>query len=115
MEAASGFSFSVWYLIFSFFSCNSFAFSSIGNLNVQTVAILGYLEPLSAVVFSVLFLHETMVPIQVAGAIMVLGGAIGVELQLPGANGGKMGKKNAALKRRSLCTLVPYRWSPFPL
>lgn len=72
-------------------------FSSIGNLNVQTVAILGYLEPLSAVIFSVLFLHEAMVPIQVAGAIMVLGGAIGAELQLPGANGRKKREKRTQL------------------
>ncbi len=33
-------------------------FSSIGRLPVQTVAICGYIEPLSAVLFSVVFLHE---------------------------------------------------------
>jgi drug/metabolite transporter (DMT)-like permease len=51
-------------------------FSSIGHLPVQTVAISGYLEPLSAVVFSVLFLHETMLPGQILGAVFILGGAI---------------------------------------
>lgn len=51
-------------------------FSSIGNLPVQTVAICGYLEPLSAVLFSVLLLKETMLPIQIIGAVMILGGAI---------------------------------------
>lgn len=51
-------------------------FSSIGHLPVQTVAISGYLEPLSAVVFSVVFLHETMLPGQILGAIFILGGAI---------------------------------------
>ncbi len=53
-----------------------FYFSSIGNLPVQTVAICGYLEPLSAVLFSVLLLKEVMLPIQIIGAVMILGGAI---------------------------------------
>lgn len=53
-----------------------FYFSSIGNLPVQTVAICGYLEPLSAVLFSVLLLGETMPPIQIMGTILILGGAI---------------------------------------
>ncbi len=53
-----------------------FYFSSIGNLPVQTVAICGYLEPLSAVLFSVLFLKEKMLPMQIIGAVMILGGAV---------------------------------------
>ena len=53
-----------------------FYFSSIGNLPVQTVAIIGYLEPFSAVLFSVLFLRETMLPMQVIGAVMILAGAV---------------------------------------
>lgn len=53
-----------------------FYFSSIGNLPVQSVAICGYLEPLSAVLFSVLILRETMLPIQIIGAVLILGGAI---------------------------------------
>lgn len=51
-------------------------FSSFDKLPVQTVAICGYLEPLSAVVFSVLFLHEILRPMQVLGAVLILGGAI---------------------------------------
>ena len=50
-------------------------FSAIGRLPVQAVAICGYLEPLSAVVFSVLFLKEAMRPIQILGAALILGGA----------------------------------------
>jgi drug/metabolite transporter (DMT)-like permease len=50
-------------------------FSSIGDLPVQTVAICGYLEPLSAVIFSVIFLHETMDFVQFIGTILILGGA----------------------------------------
>ena len=53
-----------------------FYFSSIGKLNVQTVAICGYLEPLSAVLFSVAFLKETMLPLQIIGAVLIIGGAM---------------------------------------
>lgn len=54
-------------------------FSSIDNLPVQTVATFGYLEPLSAVAFSVLFLREILDPIQVLGALLVIGGAVFTE------------------------------------
>jgi drug/metabolite transporter (DMT)-like permease len=57
-----------------------FYFSAIGSLPVQTVAICGYLEPLSAVVFSMLFLRESMTIVQVIGAILILGGAVFGEL-----------------------------------
>lgn len=56
-----------------------FYFSSITNLPVQTVAVLGYLEPLSAVTFSFLFLGETMLPLQIAGTVLIIGGALFVE------------------------------------
>lgn len=42
-----------------------FYFSSIGDLPVQTVAVCGYLEPLSAVLFSVWLLKEVMSPVQI--------------------------------------------------
>ncbi len=53
-----------------------FYFSSISSLPVQSVAICGYLEPLSAVLLSVLLLRETMLPVQFVGAALILGGAI---------------------------------------
>lgn len=56
-----------------------FYFSSISNLPVQTIAICGYLEPLSAIFFSVLLLHETMLPVQAFGAALIIGGAVFVE------------------------------------
>lgn len=55
-------------------------FSSIGKLKVQTVAICGYLEPLSAVLFSVVFLSEVMLPLQIIGAALIIGGAMAGEL-----------------------------------
>lgn len=57
-----------------------FYFSSISKLKVQTVAICGYLEPLSAVIFSVIFLKEAMMPLQVIGAAFIIGGAMYSEL-----------------------------------
>ena len=58
-----------------------FYFSSIGNLPVQTVAICGYLEPLSAVLFSVAFLHERLSLLQIIGAVCIIGGAVFSELR----------------------------------
>lgn len=52
-----------------------FYFSSIGYLPVQTVAVCGYLEPLSAVLFAALFLDERMTLLQLAGAALIIGGA----------------------------------------
>lgn len=53
-----------------------FYFSSIGKLPVQTVAVCGYLEPLSAVVFASLFLGERMTALQAVGAVLIIGGAM---------------------------------------
>ncbi len=52
-----------------------FYFSSIGELPVQTVALCGYIEPLSAVLFSMLFLKESMLPLQFIGAAMIISGS----------------------------------------
>ncbi len=51
-------------------------FSSIAGLPVQTVSICGYLEPLSAVLFSTVFLKEVLHPIQIIGAKLVISGAV---------------------------------------
>lgn len=53
-----------------------FYLSSIGFLPVQSVSICGYLEPLSAVIFSFLFLKETMRPMQMIGAVLIISGAL---------------------------------------
>lgn len=55
-------------------------FSSIQQLSAQTVSICGYLEPLSALVFSAAFLHERLTLTQIAGAALILGGAAFGEL-----------------------------------
>lgn len=62
-----------------------FYFTSIGDLPVQTVAICGYIEPLSAVLFSIIFLKETMLPLQIIGTVLILGGALFSENRTPKA------------------------------
>lgn len=57
-----------------------FYFSSIGRLPVQTVAVCGYLEPLSAVIFSSLLLDEQLTMLQFIGAVLIIGGAMCGEL-----------------------------------
>ena len=54
-------------------------FSSIASLPVQSVAVCGYLEPLSAIAFSALLLKEILLPIQMLGAVLVIGGSIFAE------------------------------------
>ena len=51
-------------------------FSSIQHLRAQSVAIFGYVEPVSALIFSMAILLERLTIIQVCGAILILGGAI---------------------------------------
>lgn len=55
-------------------------FSPLSKIPVQTVAVCGYLEPLSAVVFAALLLGEEMTAIQIIGAACIIGGAMIGEL-----------------------------------
>lgn len=51
-------------------------FSSLNRLPAQTVAIFSYLELVSAVFFAALLLHEALSPVQIFGAILIVGGAM---------------------------------------
>ncbi|MBQ8590707.1 MAG: EamA family transporter [Firmicutes bacterium] len=66
-----------------------FYFSSTHLLPVQSVAVLSYIDPLSALVFSALFLDERMGMLQMIGAALILGGAAFGELYRPRNKGGK--------------------------
>lgn len=55
---------------------NYLYFCAIPKLPVQTVSACSYLEPLSALIFSVLLLQEQLSPIQAVGAVCILGGSI---------------------------------------
>lgn len=60
--------------------CCYLYFSAINALPAQTVAICDYIEPLSAVVFAGLFLGESLAPLQITGASLIVAGALGSEL-----------------------------------
>ena len=54
--------------------------SSLGQLSIQTASVCGYIEPLSALGFSVVLLGESMLPIQMLGGAMILAGALFMEM-----------------------------------
>lgn len=54
-------------------------FSSIQSLSVGTVSVCGYLEPLSAVIFSVILLGESLTFLQGVGGALIIGGAVFAE------------------------------------
>ena len=53
--------------------CYCIYFSSLRYLRGQEASILSYIDPLVAVVVSVLLLHERVLPLQAAGGCMILG------------------------------------------
>ena len=55
---------------------NNLNISSMKHLPAQSVSVLGYLEPMTAVILSALILHQQMSPLQMVGAGCILGGAI---------------------------------------
>lgn len=67
-------------------------FSGIDRLPAQSVALCGYLEPFSALIFSALFLSERLTWVQMLGAVLMLGGA---------AFGECLGHRSAAGKREA--------------
>lgn len=48
-------------------------FSSMKKLKGQTIAVLSYIDPISAVVFAALFLSENMTAVQMLGGALILG------------------------------------------
>lgn len=50
-------------------------FSAVQELPGQTIALCSYIDPLSALLFSAIFLSERLSPIQIIGAVFILGGA----------------------------------------
>ena len=56
-------------------------FSGLQKLPGQSVALISYVDPVSALVFSALLLHEAMTPVQILGAVLIIGGAMFGELR----------------------------------
>ena len=51
-------------------------FSGLQKLSGQSVALISYIDPVSALLFSALLLHEAMTPVQMIGAVAIIGGAM---------------------------------------
>lgn len=56
-------------------------FSGLQKLPGQSVALMSYADPVSALLFSALLLHEAMTPVQILGAVLIIGGAMVGELR----------------------------------
>ncbi len=55
-------------------------FGSMGNLRAQTIAIMSYIDPVTAIILSALFLREPITPAAAVGALLILGAALVSEL-----------------------------------
>ncbi len=57
-------------------------FHSIKSLNTDTIAVYSYIDPMSAILFSAVFLQENISLIEVTGMILILGSALLSEFQV---------------------------------
>ena len=60
-------------------------FSGLQKLPGQSVALISYVDPVSALFFSALFLHEKLTLVQVIGAVLIIGGTMLGEMRKPAA------------------------------
>ena len=56
-------------------------FGSIDRLKAQTIALLSYIDPITALILSALILHESLSIIGIAGAVLILGSAVAGEME----------------------------------
>ena len=56
-------------------------FGSMDGLRVQTIAVLSYIDPVSALLFSAFLLREPLSLLSIVGAVMIIGSAIVSEIQ----------------------------------
>ena len=60
-------------------------FSGLQKLPGQSVALISYVDPVSALLFSALFLGESLTPVQLIGALLIIGGAMLGEMKKQGS------------------------------
>ena len=51
-------------------------FRSMGDLKAQTIALYSYIDPVFAIILSALILKESMHPLSIVGAVLILGAAM---------------------------------------
>ncbi len=54
-------------------------FGSMDGLGTQSIAIFSYIDPVSALIFSAVFLREPLTPMNLIGALMIIGSAVASE------------------------------------
>ena len=57
-------------------------FGSMDGLRAQTVAMLSYIDPVAALLFSALFLHEPLGAAGIVGAVLIIGSALVSEIEI---------------------------------
>lgn len=62
-------------------------FGSMDGLRAQSVALLSYIDPVSALMFSALLLKEPLSPAGILGAVMIIGSAIVSEIEFRPSGG----------------------------
>ena len=61
-------------------------FGSMEGLRVQSIAVLSYIDPVSALLFSALLLREPLSALNLIGAVMIIGSAMVSEVKLKNEN-----------------------------
>ncbi len=61
--------------------CYAMYYTAVQRVEAQTAAICSFSDPFTALFVSVVFLNESLTPIQIVGAILILGGAMIAELK----------------------------------
>ena len=57
-------------------------FGSMEGMKIQSIAVLSYIDPVSALLLSALFLREPLTLLNVAGAVMIIGAAMLSEIEI---------------------------------
>lgn len=63
-------------------------FGSMDGLRTQSIAIFSYIDPVSALIFSAVFLREPLTPMNLIGALMIIGSAVASEWRSTEGKGG---------------------------
>ena len=56
-------------------------FTGLQKLSGQSVALISYVDPVSTLLLSALLLHEALTPLQLLGAVLIIGGALFGEMR----------------------------------
>ena len=56
-------------------------FGSMNGLKAQSIAVLSYIDPVSALILSALILHESLTVYGLIGDVLIIGSALGSEIR----------------------------------